>query len=172
MSCTPFSLQVHHDVLFDRTFDKSYWEPCKPPQPLGELLDSRFMIPLLFPSDPRHLAALPGKPSILEDNKRTSVQSVNSSTSSERTSIRSLPLHWRSKSRSVREVGIGTLQWVDGLKFSTVPTAENFWYPPLQSLSLSSPSPVMTQVGSVSPSEASLCPPHCQCCSFCPAHCS
>ncbi|KAF9535373.1 DIL domain-containing protein [Crepidotus variabilis] len=103
------------DVLFDKTFDKSLWEPTRPPQALGELLDSRFMIPLLFPTDPRHLAALPGKPPLLEDNKRTSVQSFTSSTSSDKASIRSLPFSWRSRNRKVREVGVGTLQWVDGI---------------------------------------------------------
>lgn len=103
------------DVLFDKTFDKSLWEPSRPPQALGELLDSRYMIPLLFPSDPRHLSALPVKPGILEDDKRTSFQSVSSSASSEKTSIRSLPFSWRSKNRKVREVGVGTLQWVDGI---------------------------------------------------------
>ncbi|PVF94843.1 hypothetical protein CPB86DRAFT_808363 [Serendipita vermifera] len=47
------------DNLFSRTFEKSDWQPAKPPAVLGELLDSRHMLPLLLPSDPIHLGALP-----------------------------------------------------------------------------------------------------------------
>jgi hypothetical protein len=47
------------DDLFSRTFEKSDWQPAKPPVVLGELLDSRHMLPLLLPSDPMHLGALP-----------------------------------------------------------------------------------------------------------------
>jgi phosphoglycolate phosphatase-like HAD superfamily hydrolase len=47
------------DNLFSRTFEKSDWQPAKPPAVLGELLDSRHMLPLLLPSDPMHLGALP-----------------------------------------------------------------------------------------------------------------
>ncbi len=48
------------DLLFDRTRDKSEWTPAQPPGALGELLDSRYMFPLLFPSDPRMLSATVG----------------------------------------------------------------------------------------------------------------
>ncbi|CAA7258656.1 unnamed protein product [Cyclocybe aegerita] len=106
------------DILFDKSFDKSSWEPVRPPQALGELLDSRYMLPLLFPSDPRLLAALPGKPDFLEDTKRTSIQnsSSNSDNGSSRGSTTGKPMSWRSRNRKVREVGIATLQWVDGVR--------------------------------------------------------
>src|SRR6266545_1756211 len=81
------------DVLFDRTSNGSSWEPIRPPQALGELLDSRFMIPLLFPSNPRFLAALPAKHARSLGDKRISTQSFN--LISDKVSIRSatdLPL--------------------------------------------------------------------------------
>jgi hypothetical protein len=54
-----FAAQRAIDDLFSRTFEKSVWQPAKPPAVLGELLDSRYMLPLLLPSDPMHLGALP-----------------------------------------------------------------------------------------------------------------
>ncbi|KIM30850.1 hypothetical protein M408DRAFT_271449 [Serendipita vermifera MAFF 305830] len=54
-----FAAQRSIDDLFSRTFEKSDWQPAKPPVVLGELLDSRHMLPLLLPSDPLHLGALP-----------------------------------------------------------------------------------------------------------------
>ncbi|KAF8971413.1 DIL domain-containing protein [Flammula alnicola] len=112
------SPQQSIDTLFDKTSDISTWEPVRPPQALGELLDSRYMLPLLFPSDPRLLAALPGKTAVLDDNKRASMQSFHSSSdkSSGRASVTSVPLPWISRNRKVREVGVGTLQWVDGIR--------------------------------------------------------
>ncbi|KAG8833767.1 hypothetical protein FRC17_010140 [Serendipita sp. 399] len=50
------------DNLFSRTFEKSEWQPAKPPAVLGELLDARHMLPLLLPSDPVYLGALPVLP--------------------------------------------------------------------------------------------------------------
>jgi len=109
------------DSLFDKHFDKVMWEPIRPPQALGELLDSRYMLPLLFPSDPRLLSALPGKPEDFEDNKRMSIQSFSSSSdrsdkASSRNSNAGAPFSWKSRNRKVREVGVGTLQWVDGIR--------------------------------------------------------
>lgn len=101
------------DVLFDKTSNRSQWEPIRPPQALGELLDSRFMIPLLFPSNPRLLAALPGKR--FRGDKRISTQSFSSNL--DKVSIRSitdLPSPWRCRNRKVREVGVRTLRWIDG----------------------------------------------------------
>jgi hypothetical protein len=54
-----FTAQRAIDDLFSRVFEKSEWQPVKPPTVLGELLDSRHMLPLLLPSDPMHLGALP-----------------------------------------------------------------------------------------------------------------
>lgn len=110
------------DALFDgaaTTNTISSWEPVRPPQVLGELLDSRYMLPLLFPSDPRMLAAVPGQSSIPESgqneyhNTRLSSES-RSGTGSNMGSRNTMP--WRLRSRKVREVGVGTLQWVDGIR--------------------------------------------------------
>ncbi|KAK0198200.1 DIL domain-containing protein, partial [Armillaria mellea] len=55
------------DVLFEDDITAS-WEPPKPPQVLGELLDSRHMLPLLFPSNPLMLAAI-SRPLSLPDDR-------------------------------------------------------------------------------------------------------
>ena len=102
------------DVLFDRTFDKSLWEPARPPQALGELLDSRFMIPLLFPSDPRLLAALPGKRIALKDDKRLMQTSTQSDKSLNKNGTPCLNLSWRSRNRKIRDIDAQLLRWVDG----------------------------------------------------------
>ena len=47
------------DDLFDGSTQLSEWIPESPPECLGELLDSRFMIPFTLPSDPEHLVATP-----------------------------------------------------------------------------------------------------------------
>lgn len=106
------------DSLFDKTLDVTLWEPTRPPQALGELLDSRYMLPLLFPTNPRLLAALPGKEMLLDDSKRFSLQSLSSSSdkSTSRGSDTPASLAWKLRNRKVREVGIGTLQWVDGIR--------------------------------------------------------
>jgi hypothetical protein len=106
------------DILFDKTYDMSLWAPARPPQALGELLDSRFMIPLLFPSDPRFLAALPGKQALPVDDKRTSIQSFSSSSDrhSIRSSTASKPLPWRSRHRKVRQIDVRTLDRMDGAR--------------------------------------------------------
>ncbi|KAI0756736.1 DIL domain-containing protein [Daedaleopsis nitida] len=104
------------DALFDRTQEKLLWEPAKAPDPLGELLDSRHMLPLLLPSDPRMLGAIPTKPANFDDEKRTSVRlSVDSSSrSTSRASFGNRgAMGWRF-SRHLRDIGPTTLQWVDG----------------------------------------------------------
>ncbi|TFK92779.1 hypothetical protein K466DRAFT_539135 [Polyporus arcularius HHB13444] len=102
------------DGLFDRTQEKLLWEPAKAPDPLGELLDSRYMLPLLLPSDPRMLGALPTKPASLDDEKRSSVRlSVDgSSRSTSRASYRGAMSYRFSK--QLRDIGPTTLQYVDG----------------------------------------------------------
>ncbi|KAF9481033.1 hypothetical protein BDN70DRAFT_804202 [Pholiota conissans] len=110
--------QLSIDTLFDRTTDVSHWEPIHPPQALGELLDSRYMMPLLFPSDPRLLSAVPGKKAIFDDGKRISLQSFSSSSDKSigRSTVPSVSLPWVSRNRKVRKVDVGTLQWVDGIR--------------------------------------------------------
>lgn len=104
-------------MLFEKTQEKSSWEPVKPPQVLGELLDSRHMLPLAFPSDPRMLSALPGK-LILPDDKppHTPLPTSNSRSSSRASAGSRGAMPWRSRDRTLRQVGVGTLQWVDGVR--------------------------------------------------------
>ena len=75
------------------------------------------MLPLLFPSNPRLLAALPGNILHPEDSKRNSMQSSKSDSdkSSSHTNGPEL-FSWRSRNRKVREIGIEILQWVDGIR--------------------------------------------------------
>lgn len=104
------------DVLFDKDDRTASWEPPKPPQVLGELLDSRHMLPLLFPSDPRMLAAISRPLSLPDDGKKKRPSSVLTSDSrSDNTSVESR-CTWRARHRKVRQVGIGTLKWVDGVR--------------------------------------------------------
>ncbi|KAM5530611.1 hypothetical protein V8D89_015729 [Ganoderma adspersum] len=102
------------DALFDRTQEKLLWEPAKSPDPLGELLDSRYMLPLLLPSDPRMLGVLPTKPASLGDDKNHRISIDGSSRSTSRASFGNRgAMGWRF-SRQLRDIGPMTLQWVDG----------------------------------------------------------
>ncbi|KAF8640500.1 hypothetical protein AX17_000162 [Amanita inopinata Kibby_2008] len=99
------------DVLFDKQQSKQVWEPVKPPPLLGEYFNSRYMLPLLFPSNPRMLAARSGGPSaIVEDGQ--SLPSTNSRSSS-RASIDQM-LSWRLNCRKLRQVGLKSLHRLDG----------------------------------------------------------
>ncbi|KAF9015076.1 DIL domain-containing protein [Cyathus striatus] len=106
------------DILFSKTDDALNWEPIRPPEPLGELLDSRYMLPLLLPSDPRLLGALPAKKRFLDEGQRLfqrnapiTPDSRSSSCAGDRIPI---SVAWRRRNRKVREVGISALRWVDG----------------------------------------------------------
>ena len=106
------------DMLFDRLQSKSSWEPAKPPEVLGEFLDSRHMLPLFFPSDPRMLAALPGGfPTNAEDVKHNkgpgSAEAIPASVGSRG------PLDWTVGGKRVRDVGVGLLAWVDGVAYTS-----------------------------------------------------
>lgn len=116
------------DILFDKLKDKSLWEPIKPPQPLGELLDSRYMIPLLFPTDPRMLGAFPkhlGSTQIGNGNgskthsddtasSRQSFESQRSSRSGRSQDMADGIMSCRWRNKKIREVGMSTLQKIDG----------------------------------------------------------
>ncbi|KAF7306855.1 hypothetical protein MIND_00477700 [Mycena indigotica] len=99
------------DLLFEKTQEKAAWEPVKPPQVLGELLDSRHMLPLAFPSDPRMLSALP----VLVDDTPSNLLLTPDSRSSSQTSGAG-SMQWRSRDKTLREVNVGTLLWVDGVR--------------------------------------------------------
>jgi hypothetical protein len=118
--------RISIDILFDKSKDTSLWEPIKPPQPLGELLDSRYMIPILFPSDPRMLGALPRKlgaemtNGYVNGNGTTNVdtKSIDSHVSSARLSQEGRDggiMSWRCCNRKIRDVGVGALQRIDGV---------------------------------------------------------
>jgi hypothetical protein len=46
------------DGLLDSNLEAGDWLPPKPPPVLRELLDSRYILPILFPSDPKYLRAV------------------------------------------------------------------------------------------------------------------
>lgn len=115
-SSETYAAQSGIDLLFERSQEKSSWEPARPPQVLGELLDSRHMLPLLFPSDPRMLAALPGRLPFSDEKPPLSAQLPADSRSASRASSGSRgSMPWRLRNRKLREVGVKTLQWVDGI---------------------------------------------------------
>ncbi|KAL0071916.1 hypothetical protein AAF712_000839 [Marasmius tenuissimus] len=118
------------DMLFDRTRDKSSWEPIQPPKVLGELLDSRYMLPLVFPTNPRMLGALPGDPGgsvfgemgIVDKRPNSSLGTPPTPSSMSRSTSRASnishgAMRWRSNHRKLREVGAGSLKWVDGVRW-------------------------------------------------------
>ncbi|KAJ3826182.1 DIL domain-containing protein [Lentinula raphanica] len=103
------------DLLFDHGTEKSNWEPAHPPQVLGELLDSRYMLPLIFPSDPCMLSARPGKIPVYEDDGRSPLPTPDPTRSASRASDGSRgAMSWYSTNRKVREVSSGALRWIDG----------------------------------------------------------
>ena len=108
--------QMGVDMLFDRLHGKSSWEPAKPPEALGEFLDSRHMLPLFFPSDPKMLAALPGK-STGETKSNGKGPGFSDKTPA---SVGSRgPLDWTMGGKKVRDVGVGLLAWVDGAAYTS-----------------------------------------------------
>ncbi|EIW86798.1 hypothetical protein CONPUDRAFT_161452 [Coniophora puteana RWD-64-598 SS2] len=114
--------QRNIDLMFDKSAEKSDWEPSRPPQALGELLDSRFMLPLLLPSDPRMLAASSRKTAIIDHGRSTHPQPFNDarSVSTVSTTDKGLML-WSLHSRRVRDIEASLLRWVDGTRTSARP---------------------------------------------------
>jgi hypothetical protein len=116
-SLTETSSSQSIDALFETMPHKSPWAPPRPPQVLGELLDSRYMLPFTLPSDPRLLGALPRKYSVTRDEKRVSTE-VNGHIHKE--SGKGLEnrgfLAWRSHDRKLRELSVTSLQFVDGIR--------------------------------------------------------
>jgi hypothetical protein len=107
------------DMLFDRLKGKSSWEPIKPPEVLGEFLDSRHMLQVFLPSDPRMLAALPGAlPKSVEEIRYHGkgpgpAEAIPASVGSRG------PLDWTMGGKRVRDVGVGLLAWVDGVAYTS-----------------------------------------------------
>jgi hypothetical protein len=103
--------QRNVDLLFERDMDAASWEPAKPPEVLGEFLDSRHMLPLLLPSDPRMLSAAPKKPAFWTDAPASGAERSTSRAS--RRSAGTMP--WRTSTRRMRDFGLEMLRWVDGV---------------------------------------------------------
>ncbi|KAF9229194.1 hypothetical protein BS17DRAFT_742989 [Gyrodon lividus] len=115
ISTTETSATQHNiDLLFDRTLDQSSWEPAKAVQVLGELLDSRYMLPLFLPSDPSMLSAAPVRRYIIDYARHTPSHQLDSRSSS-RAGMPG-PMGWKYRSRRVRDVSVDALRWLDGSK--------------------------------------------------------
>lgn len=106
--------QAGIDLLFNREVGKTRWEPARPPPVLGELMDSRFMLPLLLPSDPRMLAALPGRIRATRTFERSPLLSPSTSDAgSTHDGVEDdAVLNYVLKSRKLRDIGKETLRWV------------------------------------------------------------
>ena len=112
------SAQKNIDLLFDRNHDKSKWQPHDPPEALGELLESRYMLPLLLPSDPRLLAAVPGNTLTRNVSNRNEAVDGRHQASSRPRSY-SGAFEWYSRCRQVRKVKVDILSWIDGASETT-----------------------------------------------------
>lgn len=100
---TDRQVQEGIDRLLDPAFETSDWLPPKPPQVLGELMESRYMLPLLFPSDPQSLRAVPLDPHELSERN----EEPNTPTPLRALDFRYLPLN-------VRAVEFRVINLVDG----------------------------------------------------------
>ncbi|KAI0274770.1 DIL domain-containing protein [Gloeopeniophorella convolvens] len=112
---TEASIAQHNiDLLFDREEDAAAWEPARPPEVLGEFLDSRHMLPLLLPSDPVMLSAMPKMPPFWKDEGTTNEHlDERSASRSSKRSAGSIP--WQIMAKRLRDTSLDILQWVDGV---------------------------------------------------------
>jgi len=106
------------DSLLDGTTHLAEWTPQSAPECLGELLDNRFMIPFILPSDPEYLVAMPpfdiafhalnsGTPFISDNGSISSRPASRSSWSSSR------PLGFRLPSpRAIRRLPPDFFSWL------------------------------------------------------------
>lgn len=105
--------QHNIDLLFDQEQDAASWEPVRPPEVLGEFLDSRYMLPLLLPSDPVMLSATPKMPDPWRnEDVADGISDSRSASRTSKRSARSLP--WRISTKHLRDTSLNILQWVDG----------------------------------------------------------
>jgi hypothetical protein len=103
--------QQNIDILFEQ--DATSWEPVRPPEVLGEFLDSRYMLPLLLPSDPVMLSATPELPALWRNED--GANGISDSRCASRASKRSAgSLPWRISTKRLRDTSLGILRWVDG----------------------------------------------------------
>jgi hypothetical protein len=106
------------DSLIDGSTHLADWSPQSAPECLGELLDNRFMIPFVLPSDPEYLVAMPpfdiafralvsATPFITDDASSSSRPASRSSWSSSR------PLGFRLPSpRAIRRLPTDFYAWL------------------------------------------------------------
>jgi hypothetical protein len=107
------TIQHNIDLLFDQEQDAASWEPVRPPEVLGEFLDSRYMLPLLLPSDPVMLSAAPKMPAFWRNEDVAN--GISDSRCASRASKRSAgSLPWRISTKRLRDTSLGILRWVDG----------------------------------------------------------
>ncbi|KAH7340418.1 DIL domain-containing protein [Rhizoctonia solani] len=104
--------QQQIDALFDRDRSKSDWLPAAVPEPLGELLDSRHMLPLILPTDPILLAAMPVRYARGKQDT-TDVEGRPFSRASQASSGATDGLAWRTQLSAVRDVRVNLLDIVD-----------------------------------------------------------
>ncbi|KAJ1310241.1 hypothetical protein OPQ81_006983 [Rhizoctonia solani] len=104
--------QQQIDALFDRDRSKSDWHPAAVPEPLGELLDSRHMLPLILPTDPILLAAMPVKHARSKQDT-TDSEGRPSSRASQASSGATDALAWRTRLSAIRDVRVNLLDIVD-----------------------------------------------------------
>ncbi|KAI0307888.1 DIL domain-containing protein [Multifurca ochricompacta] len=104
--------QHNIDLLLDREQDASSWEPVRPPEVLGEFLDSRYMLPLLLPSNPVMLSAMPKMPAFRHENITNGILDGRSASRASKRSAGGIP--WRIKAKRLRDTSLDILQWVDG----------------------------------------------------------
>jgi|SRR5712675_1052076 len=105
--------QHNIDILFDREQDGASWEPARPPEVLGEFLDSRHMLPLLLPSDPVMLSAAPKMPAFWRNED--AANGITDSRCASRASKRNAgSMPWLITTKSLRDTSLDILQWVDG----------------------------------------------------------
>jgi hypothetical protein len=106
------------DSLLDGTTHLAEWTPQSAPECLGELLDNRFMIPFVLPTDPEYLVAMPPfdiafhalashSPFITDDSSNSSRLASRSSWSSSRPLGFRLPSH-----RGIRRLPRDFFSWL------------------------------------------------------------
>ncbi|QRV86292.1 Dilute domain-containing protein C25B8,08 [Ceratobasidium sp. AG-Ba] len=106
--------QMQIDALFDRDRSKSDWQPPAIPEPLGELLDSRYMLPLILPSEPILLAAMPVKRARSKlDSPLLDSEGRSISRASQASAGATDALAWRTRLMAIREVRVNILDVVD-----------------------------------------------------------
>jgi hypothetical protein len=108
-----FSEQHNIDLLFNQEEEATSWEPVRPSEVLGEFLDSPYMLPLLLPSDPVMLSAMPKMPGFWQNESVPN--GISDSRCTSRTSKRSAgSIPWRIMTKRLRDTSLDILRWVDG----------------------------------------------------------